>query len=373
MTTVVSLGLSNPRGVAVDGSGNIYIADSLNNAIEEWNALTQQLNTLVSAGLNNPGGVAVDGSGNLYIADSLNNAIKQWSPATQQLTTLVSTGLNNPGGVAVDFLGNVYIADSLNNAVEEWNASTQQLNTLVSAGLNNPGGVAVDGSGNVYIADSLNNVIKEWSPVTQQVALLIPAGLSNPAGVAVDDAGNVYVGDSLNNAIEEMPYVFVGPANLTESTSEGSGVLLQVLPVTAPLTGSFAPVSDQAWLTIGSVANGIINFSFSANNSPSARTAHITVLGQLNHGDPERLCGTNDKLRPTGKPSIWSRAIHCECHSQFWFAGNLCLDHTFAVCTLSIATVTRWSNWASAPARFRPHKPVTQTIPPQHRSTKAFK
>jgi uncharacterized repeat protein (TIGR01451 family) len=80
--------------------------------------------------------------------------------------------------------------------------------------------------------------------------------------------------------VEEMPFVFVGPATLTEPASAGSGTLLPVLPSTTPLTGVFAPVSDQNWLTIGTIANGVIGFSFTANTSNSTRTAHITVLGE---------------------------------------------------------------------------------------------
>ena len=64
-------------GVAVDGAGNVYIADTSHNAIKEWNATTQQVTTLVSSGLSGPFGVAVDGAGNVYIADTDNNAIKE--------------------------------------------------------------------------------------------------------------------------------------------------------------------------------------------------------------------------------------------------------------------------------------------------------
>ena len=180
----------------------------------------------------------------------------------------------------MDGSGNVYIADSGNNAIKEWSASTQQVTTLVSSGLNHPEGVAVDGSGNVYIADSGNNAIKEWSASTQQVATLVSSGLNHPNGVAVDGSGNVYIADSGNNAIKEVPYAFVGPASLTEPASAGSDSLLPVLPSTTSLAGIFAPTSDQGWLTIGTIASGVINFSFTANTSTSTRTAHITVLGQ---------------------------------------------------------------------------------------------
>ncbi|HEX7423780.1 MAG TPA: hypothetical protein VF311_07830, partial [Terriglobales bacterium] len=114
VTTLVSSGLFWPMGVAVDGSGNVYIADVGYNAIYKWSAATQQVTTLVSSGLNSPSGVAVDGSGNVYIADTSNSAIKKWSASTQQVTTLVSSGLTHPCGVAVDGSGNVYIADSGN-------------------------------------------------------------------------------------------------------------------------------------------------------------------------------------------------------------------------------------------------------------------
>ena len=79
--------------MAVDSGGNLYIADTGNNAIREWNASTQQMTTLVTAGLNAPHGIAVDSQGNIYIADSYNNAVEEWNPATQQLTPLVSSGL----------------------------------------------------------------------------------------------------------------------------------------------------------------------------------------------------------------------------------------------------------------------------------------
>jgi uncharacterized repeat protein (TIGR01451 family) len=138
----------------------------------------------------------------------------------------------------------------------------------------------VDGSGNVYIADTGNNAIKEWSASTQQVTTLVSTGGGYPGGVAVDGSGNVYLSDHVTGAVEEMPFAFAGPANFTESASAGWDTLLPVLPSTASLAGIFTPASDQSWLTIGSIANGVVNFSFTANTSRSARTAHITVLGQ---------------------------------------------------------------------------------------------
>ena len=150
-------GLSSPSDVAVDSSGNVYIAATGNNSIEEWHASTQTVTTLISSGLNSPAGVAVDGSGNIYIADTGDNAIKEWHSATQTLTTLVSSGLSLPSGVAVDGSGNVLIADTYNSDIKEWHVSTQTVTTLISSGLYLPDGVAVDSSGNVYIADTYDS------------------------------------------------------------------------------------------------------------------------------------------------------------------------------------------------------------------------
>ena len=278
VTTLVESGLSKPTGVGVDGAGNIYIADFNNNAIKKWSAATQLVTTLVSAGLNYPAGVAVDGSGNVYIADSGNSAIKKWSAATQQVTTLVSSGLFSPDAVAVDGTGNIYIADTNNNAIKKWNSATQLVTTLVATGLASPIGVAVDGSGNVYIADAFNHAIKKWSAATQQVTTQ-GTGPITPYGVAVDGLGNVYIADTNTNSIMKTTYAFVVPAGLNEPASAGSDALLPVLPATTPLSGVFAPASDQPWLMIGAVANGVVNFSFTANTG-AARTGHITVLGQ---------------------------------------------------------------------------------------------
>ncbi|MGA3025586.1 MAG: BACON domain-containing carbohydrate-binding protein [Bryobacteraceae bacterium] len=285
VTTLVSSGLYEPSGVAVDGSGNVYIADTRNNAIKEWSAATQQVTTLVSTGLHYPHGVAVDGFGNVYIADTYNQAIKEWSASTQQVTTLVSSGLDYPEGVAVDGSGNVYIADTYNNAIREWSAATQQVTTLVSPpapeqlGLDKPFGAAVDGSGNVYFSNCYPCGILEWNASTQQVPPMVSSGLSCPCWVAVDGSGNIYIDDTSNGAIKEIPNVFVGPASLIEPGSAGTDSLLPVVPATTFLTGIFAPTSDQRWLTIGTITNGVINFSFTANTSGSDRVAHITVLG----------------------------------------------------------------------------------------------
>ncbi len=292
VTTMVSSGLSYPAGLALDGSGNVYIANLGGSEVDEWIAASNTLTTLVSSDLYYPYGVAVDGSGNVYIADTYDQALKEWIPASNTLITLVSSGLTGPYDVALDAAGNVYIADSYNpfneysddnnHAIEVWSPVNQSLTTLVSSGLENPQGVAVDGSGNVHIADVgggyAAGTILEWVAASNTLITLV-SGLEYAEGVAVDTSGNVYMTDVNGNVVEELPYAFVDPTPKSESAGAGSDSLPTVLPATENLLPPFAPTSDQSWLTMTGITNGVVSFSFTANTGLS-RTAHITLLGQ---------------------------------------------------------------------------------------------
>jgi hypothetical protein len=276
-----NLGTVGPIGVgnllAADSDGDLYIADVSSNLIVEWLATTGNLTNVVSSGLNQPCGVAVDGAGDIYIADFGDNAIKTWSEASTNVATLVSSGLNHPIGVAVDAAGNVYIADNGNKAIKEWVAANGNVTTLVSSGLDNPIGVAVDGAGNVYIADR-GNTIHEWTAASGSATILLTSDVRGPSGLAVDGAGNLYAAGFGTNWIEEVPNAFVDPSARMESPTAGADSLPTVLPATQNLLPPFAPVSDESWLTITGITNGVVNFSFTATTSN--RTGYISLLGQ---------------------------------------------------------------------------------------------
>jgi hypothetical protein len=263
----------------VDGAGNVYISQDMGNAIREWRIASNTVTTLVSpgSGLNEPGSLAVDGAGNVYIADIQNNAIKEWIAASNTVITLVSsnsiTPLTYPGGVAVDGAGNVYIADRGDNAVKEWMPANNTVTTLVSTDY--PFGVAVDGSGNVYIS-SLSGVFK-WTAASNTVTPL-PAEFYQ-SWLAVDAAGNLYLSSEFG-ATYELPHAFLDPTAKMETALAGNDVLPAVVPATANLTGPFAPVSDSAWLTVTGVTNDVVSLAFTANQSATNRTGHITELGQ---------------------------------------------------------------------------------------------
>ena len=279
VTTLISSGLTSPSGLTLDAAGNLFIADFGDGTIDKWNAGTQQLTTLVSTGIVGPFDVAVDGSGNLYIADPTNHSIDKWNVSTQQLTTLYTNSHRQLAGVAVDAAGNVYFSDFANNVIEVWSAATQQVTTLIATGLNGPTGLRVDGSGNLYIANYLNGTVNEWNPVTRTLATLLSAGTELPQSLALDSSGNVYWVDTQTNSLHELVGAYVPTNSVNESSASGSAALLPVLPATTALTGIFAPETNQPWLTIGSTTQGTVNFSFAANTG-TPRSAQIKLLGQ---------------------------------------------------------------------------------------------
>ncbi|MGA3265934.1 MAG: BACON domain-containing carbohydrate-binding protein [Verrucomicrobiota bacterium] len=338
VSTLVSLGLGMPRQMAIDGSGNVYFADSFNDVVDEWLPAENLLTTVVGSGLNLPYGAAVDGAGNVYIADTYHSAIKEWVAANNSVVTLISSGLSIPAAVAVDGAGNVYIADTSHNAIKKWAAANSSVTTLVASGLSSPESLAVDGAGDVYIADSSHNAVKKWSAAGNSVSTLVASGLSDPFGVAVDGMGNVYIADSGNNMIKELPYAFVEPTNLLEGLAAGTDALPAVVPSTVNLLAPFAPTSDQPWLTILGVTKGIVSFGFSANSGP-ARTAHIQLLGQTN-SITQGLIGTPPTL--TGIQIFANGAI------QFSFTNNPSASFTVLSTTNLSLPLPNWNVVGSA-------------------------
>ena len=215
----------NPGGIALDGSGNLYIADIDNNEVlKESLSGGKYTETAIGSGWNSPVAVAVDGAGNVYVAESgMNRVVMETLSAGSYMPSTVASGLGYPSGVAVDGSGNVYIADSQNNLIlmEALTSGGYVQSTIPTYGLSWPNGVAVDGNGSIYIADQYNNrVLKETLSGSSYTQSTIISSLNNPRGVAVDANGDVYIADSLNNeVVEETPKV----GGYVESTI-GSGV-----------------------------------------------------------------------------------------------------------------------------------------------------
>ena len=233
-----------PRGLAVDGSGNLYFADKVGGRIRKVDT-SGVITTVARAG--SPEGIAVDGSGNVYIANSSNLVVSK-ADSSGVVTRVAGRGrgsgdvgddgpatkalLKWPSDVAVDGSGNLYIADWLGHRVRKVDTSGV-ITTFAGTGtrgfsgdggqaaeakLDHPKGVAVDGSGNVYIGDTNNKLVRK---VDTSGVITTFAGtgtfscgpLPNPAlstsfrapeGVTVDGSGNVYIADRRCNRITKV-------------------------------------------------------------------------------------------------------------------------------------------------------------------------
>lgn len=253
---------SEPQGVALDNTGNVYVVDEDDNVIRKIN-LSGIIHTIIGTGgigysgdggpatlakLNSPGGACIDRKGNIYIADSYNDAVRKVNTAGIIYTvagqgTISGFGgdggpatlayLNFPEQVAVDIIGNLYIADAGNNRIRK--VDTNGIITTIAgtgaaafsgdggpataACLSYPTGIIVDTTtSNIYIGDANNNVVRKIDTngiittiagtgvigYSGDGALATLATLNKPQGLTIDTAGTVYVSDGGNNVIRKI-------------------------------------------------------------------------------------------------------------------------------------------------------------------------
>ncbi|HEY2859233.1 MAG TPA: choice-of-anchor D domain-containing protein [Terracidiphilus sp.] len=215
-TTVKTLGsgFSIPSGVAVDGAGNVFVADSNNHAVKEMVALNGTIPSsptikTLGSGFNDPNDVSVDGSGNVFVSDWSNSAVYEVLAAGGYTTVkTLGHGFYRPIGVAVDGSGNVFVGDWGNSAVYEVLAAGGYTTVkALGSGFYRAHGVAVDGSGNVYVTDEGNSAVKEILAAGGYITVkTLATGYQIPAGIKVDGSGNLFVAQNWTNAVTELDY-----------------------------------------------------------------------------------------------------------------------------------------------------------------------
>jgi sugar lactone lactonase YvrE len=341
--------LNHPFAVAADSSGNVYIADfggwttsdftNLYIADFQNNSATR-IHRVDAAGLihqiqlpsfTGAISIAVDTSGNLYIAERLGQRIRKLNLRTNAIVTIAGTGtagfsgdggpgtlaqVHNPAHLVVDAAGNVYFADSMNNRIRKIAAGTGIITTVAggaqgfsgdggaatSAQLNNPQGVAVDSAGNLYIADTGNDRIRKVSAASGIIKTVVSnqagpdctgvASLQSPDNIVV--AGDVvYIADDAANriwkttlAVKHDPPVLT---SITPSTGAPGATITATLAGSGFATGAClnsgtAVLISGTGVTIGSVqvtSNTSLTATFviAANATPGARDVTVANDG----------------------------------------------------------------------------------------------
>ena len=200
---------NSPFGVAVDSSGNVYIADAGNDRVQKFTSNGDFITKWGTQGtdygqFNNPTGVAADSSGNIYIADTDNHRVQVFTSSGDFITKWGTPGsddgqFNNPSAVAIDNSGNVYVTDYYNSRVQKFTNNGTYITQWGSIETDLPTGIAVDSAGNVYVTGvGGGSGVQVFTSNGDYISQLgtwgtAPGQFLGPTGVAVDNSGNIYV------------------------------------------------------------------------------------------------------------------------------------------------------------------------------------
>jgi uncharacterized protein (TIGR03437 family) len=317
--------LSDAEGVATDSAGNVFISDANDHRIRKV-AADGTISTIAGAGfpgfsgdggpasaarLNTPYGVAVDGAGNVFIADLGNNRVRQVSPDGTITTVPGTENLLAPRNVAVDAAGTLYISEFGGHRVRRLR-SDGVLESIAGNGIPGfegdggaartaqlayPAGIAFDTGGNLYIADSSNHRVRKI--VNGLITTVLGTGdpgadlpnqLNLPTSIAIDSAGNLYVGDSGNQRIQlvsSFGAIITLPGSGRDLTLDRAGNLL--------IASGMHLLELTPFLSLQSVAgDGSYGFSGDGGAATSARlngpvAVALNAAGTLYIADQKNL------------------------------------------------------------------------------------
>jgi sugar lactone lactonase YvrE len=363
--------LDSPQGLALDFANNLYIADTHNHRIRKLNLTTGSITTIAGttpgfsgdgasaliAQLNLPTALAIDSSGNLYVADTGNHRVRKIIAATGIITTIAGSGtqgysgdsgpalsasIDSPTGIVLDPLGNLYLADTHNHRIRKITASNGIITTIAGTGLPGfsgdtapattatlalPHGLTSDSTGNLYLADTANHRIRRIDAVTGIITTIVgngtqafagdngpptAASLDSPTATSLSPSSNLTLSDTGNQRIRQLvtqpvpgiittiaglgltvpgALTLIAPsviaygtgqlqATLATSPATGNITFLQVANATSKTLGTADLVSNTATLSTTTLPAGTYNFTatYSGDQThPAAKSSTLTL------------------------------------------------------------------------------------------------
>ncbi|MFA6272436.1 MAG: hypothetical protein WC693_05045 [Patescibacteria group bacterium] len=293
-----------PEDITVDSSGNFYIADTYNNVIRKINT-SEIVSTVAGTGSYGditgsksvaefalPRGVAVDASGNVYVADTGNSKIKKISTAGN-VTTLVGSGLSNPEGVAV-YGSTLYIADTGNDALKKISTSGGTV-TTITAGLSNPKKIAINSTGSVvYVANSGNYKVVSVSTASGTVTTIAGSGT---AGYA-EGTGSVAKFENIwGVALADDNTLFV-------SDGDGYTDLIREIDLTTKTTSAYAEDTNMASINYPSGLVSYGDYIYVSNMGIGTIEKFNNIEGDVERGASETFAGAERFGNVNGSSSV---------------------------------------------------------------------
>ena len=336
-----------PPSAAVDSSGNVYVVGSRDNCIVKYDKDGNVIVQWGSEGSGNgqferPSGIAISSSGNVYIVDEGNNRIEEFDSNGNYLNQWGKKGISNgqfwdPEGATVDSQGNVYVADTGNTCIKKFNSNGTYLMQLGSSGnnngqFNNAMGVAVDSSGNIYVADTNNNRIQKFDSQGNYITHWGSRGTDDgqfeyPNDVAVDSSSNVYVVDTNNNRIQK--FAPVNPPVLPVANFSSN-----VTKGYVPLSVQFKDLSKNVMSWKWSFGDGAIKTSQNPTHIYSTVGTYTVKLTATNAAGSNTKTKMNS-IKVIGKPIAAFSAKPT--------SGNSPLTVTFKDASVGSPTSWKWS------------------------------